>query len=134
LATEQVIKNYLRTAFDKLGVWSRLELALYVASHGGADWAAQRIKGYEAAVRANRLLATALRAQGLNEESDNFAFRARVMQRGLRFQRRQFGRWLVSWGLAPLLGYGCGSSTQRCLQGVLSGALGESSSRLSNRS
>jgi DNA-binding NarL/FixJ family response regulator len=40
--TEQVIKNYLRTAFDKLRVWSRLELALYVASHGGADWAAQR--------------------------------------------------------------------------------------------
>ena len=28
--TEQVVKNYLRTAFDKLGVWSRLELALYV--------------------------------------------------------------------------------------------------------
>ncbi|HMK24254.1 MAG TPA: hypothetical protein VK466_18120, partial [Terriglobales bacterium] len=23
----------------KLGVWSRLELALYVAGHGGADWA-----------------------------------------------------------------------------------------------
>jgi DNA-binding NarL/FixJ family response regulator len=40
--TEQVVKNYLRTAFDKLGVWSRLELALYVASHGGADWAVKR--------------------------------------------------------------------------------------------
>ena len=37
--TEQVVKNYLRTAFDKLGVWSRLELALYVANHGGATWA-----------------------------------------------------------------------------------------------
>jgi DNA-binding NarL/FixJ family response regulator len=36
--TEQVIKNYLRTTFDKLGVWSRLELALYVAGHGGARW------------------------------------------------------------------------------------------------
>lgn len=36
--TEQVVKNYLRTTFDKLGVWSRLELALYVANHGGADW------------------------------------------------------------------------------------------------
>jgi DNA-binding NarL/FixJ family response regulator len=36
--TEQVVKNYLRTTFDKLGVWSRLELALYVASHGGAHW------------------------------------------------------------------------------------------------
>jgi DNA-binding NarL/FixJ family response regulator len=39
LATsEQVVKNYLRTTFDKLGVWSRLELALYVASHGGSKW------------------------------------------------------------------------------------------------
>jgi DNA-binding CsgD family transcriptional regulator len=28
--TEQVVKNYLRTAFDKLGVWSRRELALYI--------------------------------------------------------------------------------------------------------
>jgi DNA-binding NarL/FixJ family response regulator len=37
--TEQVIKNHLRNVFDKLGVWSRLELALYVASHGGSRWA-----------------------------------------------------------------------------------------------
>lgn len=29
--TEQVVKNYLRNTFDKLGVWSRLELAIYVA-------------------------------------------------------------------------------------------------------
>lgn len=36
--TEQVVKNYLRNTFDKLGVWSRLELALYVASHGGEKW------------------------------------------------------------------------------------------------
>ena len=37
-SSEQVVKNYLRTTFDKLGVWTRLELALYVASHGGANW------------------------------------------------------------------------------------------------
>ncbi len=36
--SEQVIKNHLRSAFDKLGVWSRLELAMYVASHGGKTW------------------------------------------------------------------------------------------------
>ena len=36
--SEQVVKNHLRSAFDKLGVWSRLELALYVASHGGSQW------------------------------------------------------------------------------------------------
>ena len=36
--TEHVIKNHLRNTFDKLGVWSRLELAMYVASHGGKSW------------------------------------------------------------------------------------------------
>lgn len=36
--TEQVVKNYLRNTFDKVGVWSRLELALYVAGHGGLRW------------------------------------------------------------------------------------------------
>src|ERR1700729_1435752 len=39
--SEQVVKNYLRTTFDKLGVWTRLELALYVASHGGTTWQRQ---------------------------------------------------------------------------------------------
>ena len=39
-STEQVVKNLLRGIFDKLGVWSRLELALYVAGHGGAGWVA----------------------------------------------------------------------------------------------
>jgi DNA-binding NarL/FixJ family response regulator len=36
--SEQVVKNHLRSACDRLGVWSRLELAPYVASHSGADW------------------------------------------------------------------------------------------------
>ena len=36
--SKEVIKYHLRRAFDKLGVWSRLELAMYVASHGGKDW------------------------------------------------------------------------------------------------
>jgi DNA-binding NarL/FixJ family response regulator len=36
--SEQVIKNHLRSTFDKIGVWSRLELAMYVATHGGKDW------------------------------------------------------------------------------------------------
>jgi len=39
--SEQVVKNYLRTTVDKLGVWSRLELALYVASHGGVNWVSE---------------------------------------------------------------------------------------------
>jgi DNA-binding NarL/FixJ family response regulator len=39
--TEQVIKNHLRSTFDKLGVWSRLELAMYVAGHGGKNWVSE---------------------------------------------------------------------------------------------
>lgn len=39
--TEQVVKNYLRSTFDKIGVWSRLELAMYVAGHGGSNWTAE---------------------------------------------------------------------------------------------
>jgi DNA-binding NarL/FixJ family response regulator len=35
--SEQTIKNHLRRAFDKLGVWSRLELAMYMANHGGGS-------------------------------------------------------------------------------------------------
>lgn len=42
--SEQVIKNHLRSIFDKLGVWSRLELALYVASHGGAAWGTETVE------------------------------------------------------------------------------------------
>jgi hypothetical protein len=41
--TEQVVKNYLRNTFDKLGVWSRLELAIYVARHGGDRAGAMRL-------------------------------------------------------------------------------------------
>jgi DNA-binding CsgD family transcriptional regulator len=36
--SEQVVKNHLRSTFDKLGVWTRLELALYVAAHDGLNW------------------------------------------------------------------------------------------------
>jgi DNA-binding NarL/FixJ family response regulator len=35
--SEQVVKNHLRSIFDKLGVWNRLELAMYAASHRGRE-------------------------------------------------------------------------------------------------
>lgn len=39
--TEQVVKNYLRKVYDKLGVADRLELALYCLSHRVLEGAAQ---------------------------------------------------------------------------------------------
>jgi hypothetical protein len=35
--TEQVVKNYLRKVYDKLGVADRLELALYCLNHRVLD-------------------------------------------------------------------------------------------------
>jgi hypothetical protein len=67
---------------------------------------ATRIEEYEAAVRANRLLATSLKAQGLAENADVFAYRTQILQRKLHFRWRRFGRWSASWFLAALSGYG----------------------------
>jgi DNA-binding NarL/FixJ family response regulator len=50
--TEQVVKNHLRSTFDKVGVWSRLELAMYVASHGGRNWLEDGERPLSAQVRA----------------------------------------------------------------------------------
>ncbi len=51
--SEQVIKNHLRSIFDKVGVWSRLELAMYVASHGGKTWPEGECAPLEQAVGAD---------------------------------------------------------------------------------
>jgi DNA-binding NarL/FixJ family response regulator len=50
--SEQVIKNHQRSTFDKLGVWSRLELAMYVASHGGKNWLEEPVRPGFALARA----------------------------------------------------------------------------------
>ena len=34
--TEHVVKNYLRVIYDKLGLWNRVELALWYESRRGA--------------------------------------------------------------------------------------------------
>jgi DNA-binding NarL/FixJ family response regulator len=50
--TEQVVKNYLRKVYDKLGVADRLELALYCLNHRVIDGDA-RAKASPAAISAD---------------------------------------------------------------------------------
>lgn len=60
----------------------------------------------EAALRANRQVATALRDRGLNEAADHFSYRARCLQRRLYLHARE---WLKAGGsflLWSLAGYG----------------------------
>lgn len=66
----------------------------------------QRLEVYRAAVRANRLLATALRDQGMNEEADQFAYRAQVLQRQVFWQQSKRGRAVFSWVLDRVAGHG----------------------------
>ena len=76
--TEQVVKNYLRVVFDKLGVWTRLELALYIVSHGGSNWPEATPVPAEPAERALAHAATAVAESPLE---------AHIQQRSGRFFR-----------------------------------------------
>lgn len=62
----------------------------------------------QAAVRANRQLAVVLRAQGLNEAADRFAYRAQILHRRLlrRSGVRSYGPYIFSCLLDVLAGYG----------------------------
>ena len=68
--------------------------------------ATTRLAAYQAAVRANRQLAVALQAQGLNEEAARFAYRAQKLQRGVLTQQRKVAQFLFSGFLDLLAGYG----------------------------
>ena len=78
--------------------------------HADADGAPKdrqtRLADYAVAVRAYRQLALALRAQGLNEHADRFAYRAQLMQRVVLRRQRHYLRWLGSLFLWLIAGYG----------------------------
>jgi uncharacterized protein YjbI with pentapeptide repeats len=73
---------------------------------GQAKTPGERLGEFEAAVRANRQLALALQAQGLNETAAPFAYRAQVLQRAVLRRQRRLGQWLFSHFLDMLAGYG----------------------------
>jgi uncharacterized protein YjbI with pentapeptide repeats len=68
----------------------------------------ERLREYAQAVRANRQLAIALQAQGLNEDAARFAYRAHNLQRKVFWLQgvRKFGAYLFSLFLDLLTGYG----------------------------
>jgi len=69
---------------------------------------AESLKVYREAVRANRQVAVVLQNQGINEEAGQFAYHAQLMQRTVyRLEGlRSLGRWLFSWFLWLIAGYG----------------------------
>jgi uncharacterized protein YjbI with pentapeptide repeats len=75
-------------------------------ARGQAKSAARRLDELHGAVRANRQLATALRAQGLNEEADRFGYRAQVLQRSVLLRQRKLAAYAFSLFLDALAGYG----------------------------
>jgi hypothetical protein len=66
----------------------------------------RRFDEYQTAVRSYRQLALALRSQGVNEDSDRFAYRAQMLQRQVLIRDRHYGRAFGSWLLDLISGYG----------------------------
>ncbi|HEX6478757.1 MAG TPA: pentapeptide repeat-containing protein [Ktedonobacteraceae bacterium] len=66
----------------------------------------KQLDDYQKAVRANRQLAVALRNQGLSEEADHFAYRAQLLQRTVWRMQSRLLKFLFSWFLYLLAGYG----------------------------
>jgi uncharacterized protein YjbI with pentapeptide repeats len=58
------------------------------------------------AARAYRQVAKRLRDQGMADEADRFSYRAQVMQRAVALRQGNLLRWLFSWILFLLAGYG----------------------------
>jgi hypothetical protein len=65
-----------------------------------------RIAGFQAAVRANRQLAVALKAQGLDEDAGRFAYNAQLLQQQVLRRQRKLGVYIFSRFLDGLAGYG----------------------------
>ncbi len=61
---------------------------------------------HRAVVRAYRQVAAQLRAQGMAEEADRFAYRAQIRQRGVLLRTLKLPQYVFSWILYLLAGYG----------------------------
>jgi uncharacterized protein YjbI with pentapeptide repeats len=85
---------------DEVPAWKSRNL------NGTTKDAATHQSEFAAAVRANRVLAVTLRAQGLNEDADKYAYRAQVLQRQRLRWGGQQGRAFGSWMLDAVSGYG----------------------------
>ncbi|MEO7002929.1 MAG: pentapeptide repeat-containing protein, partial [Ktedonobacterales bacterium] len=77
-----------------------------IDAEGQRKDAQTRYEEYEAAVRANRQLAVALRNQGLDEDAAIFAYRAQRLQRQVLLRQGRYGSYLFSVALDALAGYG----------------------------
>ncbi|HEY1390456.1 MAG TPA: pentapeptide repeat-containing protein [Ktedonobacterales bacterium] len=78
----------------------------HATPEGKAKTRAERLADLERAVRANRQLAVALQAQGLNEDAGRFAYRAQVLQARVLRRQLRIGQYLFSRFLDLLAGYG----------------------------
>ena len=66
----------------------------------------KQIEDYLTALRANRQCSIILRDQGLNEEADQFAYRAQKLQRIVLRREKKFWQYIFSLFLDTLAGYG----------------------------
>lgn len=81
-------------------------LSAKVTRSQDAEGHARQLRHLELAVRANRQVAVVLRAQGISEAADRFAYRAQRLQRNVFRLHRDWGRYCFFSFLQRLAGYG----------------------------
>lgn len=92
--------------------WSRMQIlgdeeeARQQKCDGKSKGKDTRLEEHERAARANRQFATALQAQGLNEDATRFNYRAQKLQCTVLRRQKKFGQYLFSLFLDLLAGYG----------------------------
>jgi len=82
------------------------EAHVSTTSDGQGKAKTTRLNEYRTAVRTYRQLSSVLRAQGLHEEANRFAYRAQVLQRNVLCRQGKFWQYLGSWFLDQVAGYG----------------------------
>lgn len=85
---------------DEITAWNMRD------TNGKPKDAKARRADFQAAVRANRVLAVTLRSQGMNEDADRYFYRAQVLQRQVFRRQGLWGQWAFSLLLSTLAGYG----------------------------
>src|SRR5262249_13109558 len=101
-----VRRRFLRQRLEPVPLGDEQQAKKAMGTEGKQKEKSRRNEEFEAAVRANRQLATELRSQGLNAGADRFAYRAQVLERQVLRRQGQLFVAFGSWLLDLISGYG----------------------------
>ena len=99
-------RRFFRNRIEAIKLGNVLEARNSKDEKGKPKDRQRRLDDFKNSVRASRQLAAALRAQGLNDDADRFAYQSQVLQREVLRRQGRLSAAFGSWILFLLAGYG----------------------------